>query len=92
MRHANCNADGDAYSHSYSLTNGLADNNAYGDSDTYADSNSHSHSYSYGYTYCSRYSYSNAYSITNSDVRPVHDQSDRRQYRAWHNGQRQSRG
>ena len=88
MRHAHANRDGhgDSYIHAYT------DGNRY--IHAYTDGNRYIHAYSYrdsdSYRYGNRHVYAYANTDTNRDVRPIHDQSDRRHYRARHGGHRQS--
>jgi hypothetical protein len=75
---ANCNVD--TYGHRDSL--------AYTNGNIYSYSNSDCDSYIHTYSYGNIYAYPNA--DANCDLRPIHDQSDRRQHRAWHGGHWQS--
>ena len=68
MRH--CDAYTDCYCHVYTNTCCDCNINAYGNSNCYSDSNCYSNGYVYAYP--------DADTDAHSDLRPIHDKSDRR--------------
>jgi len=80
LYHIHADPNSHSYVHAYTHCYGYC--HSYADSNTHAYSNANSNCHGYIHTYAD----------ADSDVRPIHHRSDRREHRARHDRHRQSRG